>query len=285
MTWSRIGLIALFLLTSFGGAWADDSSTDPRITAQGFSIDAPLRAEASQFSSVRVRVEAPLRIAKLLITDGDVEIDLATTPDRSLFAMFGLDQRPMNAFDITLDFAPYINDRLTDTATYRIGITVVDHDGRVAHDAMTATVIDDDAAAAEAGDAAPRPQPLEESILKLQRQGAGDVEPASSSPLSWVTHEAINVTIRIRPADPRTALRELPASNWDSILTHDSLERQLAGISSQPYVDVQAARNGAAGTVVALSRGDGNAMIRLTGSATSVSTLGTTVILTATVRD
>jgi len=236
-------------------------------------------------NSVRVRVEAPSRIAKLLVTDGDAEIDLATTPDRSLFALFGLHQRPMNAFDITLDFAPYINDRLTDTATYRIGITVVDHDGRVAHDAMTATVIDDDAAAAEAGDPAPRPQPLEESILKLQRQGAGDVEPASSSPPSWVTHEAVNVTIRIRPADPRAGLRKLPSASWDSILTHDSLDRQLAGISSQPYVDVQAARNGAAGTVVALSRGDDDALIRLTGSATSVSALGTTVILTATVRD
>ncbi len=285
MTWSRIGLIALLFLTFCCGAWADDFSADPRVTAQGFSIDAPLRAEAGQFSSVRVRVEAPSRIAKLLITDGDVEIDLANTPDRSLFALFGLDQRPMNAFDITLDFAPYINSRLTDTATYRIGITVVDHDGRVAHDAMTATVIDDDAAVAETGDVAPRPQPLEESTLKLQRQGAGDVEPTSSSPLAWVTHEAINVTIRIRPADPRAALRELPSSSWDSILTHDSLDRQLAGISSQPYLDVQTARNGAAGTVVALSRGGGNALIRLTGSATSVSALGTTVLLTATVRD
>jgi len=119
----------------------------------------------------------------------------------------------------------------------------------------------------------------------LQRQGAGDVEPVESSPLAWITQEAINVTIRIRTADPGAGLRELPASSWDSILTHESLNRQLAETSSQPYIDVQTARNGAAGTVVALHRHDGNALIRLTGSATSVSALGTTVTLTAIVRD
>lgn len=283
MTWSRISLIALFFLAFCGGARAADSSVDPRITAQGFSIDAALRAEAGQFSSIRVRVEAPSRIAKLLISDGDVEIDLASTPDRSLFALFGLSQRPMNAFDITLDFAPYINDRLRKTASYRIAITVVDKDGRVAHDAMTATVTGDDVTEAE--DAAAHPQLLEESGLRFRRQGAGDVEPVGSSPLAWTTQEAVNVTIRIQTADPRASLRELPASSWDNILTHDSLERQIAGTPSQPYIDVRAARNGAAGTIVALRRRNGNALIRFTGSATSVSALGTTVTLTATVRD
>ena len=282
MTWCRTSLVALIVFAFCCGTAANAASAQPRITAQGFSIDTALRAEAGRFDPIRVRIEAPSRIAKLLITDGDMEIDLASTPDRTLFALFGLDQRPMNAFDITLDFAPYINGRLLKAASYRIGITVVDRDGAVAQDAMTVTVI---ATGSTASDENTALRPLDETRLKLERHGAGHVEPVATSPLTWVTHEAINVTIRLRPSSPDATLHELPASSWDSILTHESLDRQLARTSSQPYIDVQTARNGAAGTIIALRRQDSDALIRLTGSATNLSAVGTTVILTAIVRD
>ena len=58
----------------------------------------------------------------------------------------------------------------------------------------------------------------------------------------------------------------------------------LADAPSLDYVDIPTARDQAAGTLIAVS-GDGNdILIRLTGSNTAVSSAGTTVTLTASVR-
>ncbi|MGB5492637.1 MAG: hypothetical protein WBM76_17555 [Woeseiaceae bacterium] len=283
MTWSRLSLIALLSLACCS-AWADGSSPGPRITAQGFSIDAALRAEAGQFSSVRVRIEAPSRIAKLLITDGDVETDLASTTDRTLFAMYGLERRPMNAFDVTLDLAPYINSQLTAAATYRIAITVIDRSGGVAQSALTITIIDTDNAAVETTVENAVSQRLEESTMVLRREGLGRVEPAPGSLITWLTHESVNVTLRLRAAETGSELRRADASVWGNTFTRDALARHLKDTPAAPYIDVAAARNGAAGTVVAVSGNDGGALIRFTASSTSVSALGTAVTLVAEVR-
>ena len=113
MQWHIRGL--LFVLVGIsGGVLASSSSANPNITAQGFAIDTVHSAAAGRFEPIRLRVEAPERIAKLLVSQDGFEVDLATTPDRSLFALFGLDKRPMNAFDVTLDFAPYVNDRFAE---------------------------------------------------------------------------------------------------------------------------------------------------------------------------
>lgn len=285
MRWLGVGLFTALAMTVCGAALAASYVEEPRITAQGFSIDTPLRAEAGRFSSVRVRIEAPSRIAKLLLSEGDVETDLANTPDRTLFALFGLDKRPMNAFDITLEFAPYMNTRLTAAATYRIGITVVDRAGNVAQGALTVTVIGDDAAPLEDRKVVPQSQRLQESLLTLKRQGAGPVEPAGASPLTWVTREAVNVTLRLRAGDAREELRQLDTSSWETLFTREGLAKRLSGTPPVPYVDVPAARNGAAGTVIALSDGDGDTLIHIRSSSTSVSAPGTTVTLTASVRN
>lgn len=286
MRWPVRCFFMLLAIAVSAPAFAAESLGSPRITAQGFSIESALQSEPGRFDSVRVRVESPSRIAALLILDGDVEIDLATTTDRSMFALFGLSQRPMNAFDITLDFAPYLNSRLTTAATYRIGITVVDRAGGVAQTSLTATVIDADEDEDVTGDMkdALAPHRLQESMLTLQRQGTGPVEPAGASPFTWVTREAVDVTVRLRAADPRSELRQLDTLGWENIFTHEGLEVRLAETLVVPYIDVPAARNGAAGTVVALSGSDGAALVHVTGSRTSVSPLGTTVTLTASIR-
>lgn len=285
MRWIQIGLLAVIAVATGGGALADFFSDSPQITAQGFSSDTALRGEAGRFSSARMRVEAPSRIAKLLITRDGEEIDLANTADRSQFALFGLDQRPMNAFDVTLEFAAYINKHLTKPATYRIGMTVVDRRGGVAHTTLTVTVVGEDEATSDSKMDARASQRLQESALTLRRQGSGPVEPVAATPLTWVTRDAVHVTIRLRPAKPRSELRQIRPSSWDNIVTREGLEQRLAETPSLPYIDVPTARNGGAGTVVAISGGDGDALIRLTSSSTSVSPLGTTVTLTASVRD
>ena len=113
MQWHIRGLLP-FLVIGISGIAPAAPPGEPGITAQGFAMETTHSATAGQFEPVRVRVEAPERIAKLLISQGAFEVDLAMTPDRSSFALFGLDQRPLNAFDITLDFSPFLNESLTE---------------------------------------------------------------------------------------------------------------------------------------------------------------------------
>jgi hypothetical protein len=279
------------IVTSLAGVSAlanglpDEASREPRITAQGFSVDTALVSETRRFDSVRVRVEAPSRITKLLIATDANEIDLARTQDRSLFAIFGLHQRPLNAYDVTLDLAAFMNDRFTTPATYRIEITVTDRDGGVATATLTATVVSDKQTTVDATGYGTMPRQLRETAITLTRSGSADVEPARESPLTWITREAVNVTIRLRPASPDSQIRELSAKIWDQILTPFDLEQIIPSSPAVPYIDVPAASNGAADTVLAVSGDSGDALIRVISSATSLSKLGTTVTLTAHIRD
>jgi hypothetical protein len=231
-----------------------------------------------------VRVEAPERVAKLLISQGTFEVDLATTPDRSSFALFGLDERPLNAFDITLDFSPYLNERLAEPGDYRIEITVFDRDGRRSQANLTVTVVGEEV------DEVARPANLEmspalqETEAVLRRQGPGEVDSEGIQGLAWVTIEPVDVTIRLRATEANATLFAPGASSWNVAANQDQLARILADARSVDFVDIATARDQAAGTVIALS-GDGNdVLIRLTGSTTAVSSAGTTVTLTASVR-
>ena len=282
----RSGLrLLIFLAAAAGsGVIAAALSDGPTITAQGFAMTTRLQAGAGQFDAIRVRIEAPAKVAKLLIEQGDFATDLSTTKDRSLFALFGLEKRPMNAFDVTLNFAPYINARLTAPATYKIGITVVDREGRASQAALTVTVIAEETRSIDGAAPAAVPRRLEQSAGRFQRRGSGAVESVGTTGLTWVTLEPIDVTIRLRAAHADASLRPLARSSWNDITTSEDLQAMQELVSAVPYIDVPAARGGAAGTVIALSDSDGDVLIHLTGSDTAVSQMGTTVTLIASVR-
>lgn len=282
--------LAIVIITIAAGSIPADALPapkpgEPRITTQGFSVDTALVGKAGSFSSIRVRIEAPSRIAKLIISTDELEIDLAHTQDRSMFALFGLDQRPLHAYDVTLDVAPFVNDYFTAPTTYRLAIDVVDRGGAMAATALTATVIEDERSTLDAEDSETSPQKLRESAMTLTRQAASNVAPAETSPLTWITREPVNVTILLRPTDPDAEIRQLPLETWAHTLTPDDLERKIAALRPVPYVDVPAARNGAADTVLAISGGAADAVIRITASTTRLSQLGTTVTLDILVRD
>jgi hypothetical protein len=252
---------------------------------QGFAVDSTLVGETRSFDSVRVRVEARSRIAQLIISTGDYEIDLASTQDRSMFARFGLDHRPLHAYDVTLDVAQFMNDQFTTPATYPLSVSVTDRAGVTATATLSVTIVADEPSDFAAADSLTAPQQLRESAITLTRQAAAMVTPVDGSPLTWTTREPVDVTIRLRPADPGSEIRQLDPESWDWILTRDGLERKVSALPPIPYVDVPAARNGAAGTVLAISGDDGDAMIRITTSSTSLSELGTTVTLAAVSRE
>jgi len=276
----RLLFYFLFCLPLTKPAIADDP---PRLTAQGFAITSVQRGEPGEFPPVRLRAEAPARIASLVVRQGEFEADLATTPDRSLFPLFGLDSRPLQSYDITLDFSPYINQRLTADGEYLFLVTLTDREDRRSTATLEIAVgepeIPPEPAAGEAFG-----RELEASDAVLRRIGAGPVQAAGISGLTWVTVEAIDVTIRVRPARSGLTLRELPAGIWPELTDTVALAGAVAATDPVEFVDLPTANRGAAGRVLVLSDAAGHTVFRITGSATAVSEKGTTVELVGRVR-
>jgi hypothetical protein len=286
MQWHIRDLLSVLVIGICGSALAAPQ-LDPGITSQGFAMETPRSAPAGQFEPVRVRIEAAERIAELLISQGTFEIDLATTPDRSSFALFGLEQRPLNAFDITLDFSPYLNERFAEPGSYRIDIVVIDRDGGRSQASLSVTVIGeevkeiDEVALPTNVEVSPA---LQETEAVLRREGSGEVDSHGIEGLAWVTIEPIDVTIRLRATEANAMLFAPGDSGWAAAANQDQLARILADARFVDFVDIPTARDQAAGTVIALS-GDGHdVLIRVTGSTTAVSSAGTTVTLAASVR-
>ncbi|WP_405223375.1 hypothetical protein [Lentisalinibacter sediminis] len=259
------------------------ASEPPRLTAQGFAITSTQRGEPGEFPPVRLRAEAPARIASLVIRQGEFEADLATTPDRSLFPLFGLESRPLQAYDVTLDFSPYINERLAADGEYLFLVTLTDREDRRSTATLEIAVgepeLPPEPAAGEAFGRA-----LEASDAVLRRLGAGPVQAAGISGLTWVTVEPIDVTIRVRPAQAGLSLRELPAGIWPELTDTLALAGAVAATDPVEFVDLPAANRTAAGRVLVLSDAAGHTAFRITGSATAVSEKGTTVELVGRVR-
>jgi hypothetical protein len=255
----------------------------PRLTAQGFANTSAQRGEPGDFPPVPVRAEAPGRIASLVIRQGDFEADLATTPDRSLLPLFGLESRPLHAYEVTLDFSPYINQRLTADGEYLFLVTLTDRDER--RITVTLEIV--------VGTPEVLPEPvvgeafgreLETSDAVLRRIGAGPVQAAGIDGLTWITVEPVDVTIRLRAARDGLSLRELPPGIWPELTDTVALAGAAAATEPADYVEMPTANRAAAGHVLVLSDAGGHTAFRITGSATAVSELGTTVELVGRVR-
>ena len=121
--------------------------------------------------------------------------------------------------------------------------------------------------------------------MTLTRVATADVAPAEESPLTWITREPIDVTIRLRPVDADAEIRQLDLETWNRTWTRDDIARRISASRPVPYVDVPAARNAAADTILAISDDSGDALLRITTSATHLSQLGTTVTLAVLMRD
>lgn len=274
---------ALLALSATAAVAADDP---PRLTAQGFAITSIQRGEPGDFPPVRLRAEAPARIASLVIRQGDFEADLATTPDRSLFPLFGLESRPLQAYDVTLDFSPYINRRLTADGEYLFLVTLTDREDRRSTATLEVAVgtpeVLPEPQVGQAGEALGRE--LVTSDAALRRVGGGPVQAAGIDGLTWITVEPVDVTIRLRAAREGLSLRELPAGIWPELTDTVALAGAVAATEPAGFIDLPAANRGAAGRVLVLSDAAGHAAFRVTGSATAVSQRGTTVELVGRVR-
>ena len=80
----------------------DGDKQPPLVTAQGFVIEEIQEGIVSQFPNLRLRIESAGRIQKLHIKERSFEVDLATTPERGHFPMFGIETK-------TLQHTPWIS--------------------------------------------------------------------------------------------------------------------------------------------------------------------------------
>ena len=86
-------LLVVLAAMAFARQAVSDELTGPEITAQGFDIAVPRTGELGKFGRIRVRIEAPERIATLSITERSYEVDLATTLDKVNYRLFGIERR------------------------------------------------------------------------------------------------------------------------------------------------------------------------------------------------
>jgi len=247
----------------------------PVITAQGFDISESQSGIVNNFGDIKLRIEAAGRIERLYIKERSYEVDLAKSPDRAQFPLFGLPHRIENQTDITLNFRTYINEKLTTEGPYEILIEVTDKKGGAA----TATLKVEIYPASK--EATIQLSPVETAGFQLQRIGDGRVTGSEPFGIDWITTDEIHVGIEIKKAANRAGkLHLLSREDYTAIKTKADLSRLVAPLEQLDVLNIDTANNAATGHSFAVSEGEQKYALLIVSSATSLSEAGTTVRLT-----
>lgn len=294
-TFPLLSLIIIMTIV-FGGCdkISEQAAVAPTVTAQGFTIDTTQEGEVNGFGSLRVRIEAPAGIEKLQITERSYDVDLATTPERNHFQLFGLDRRVLLNKDVTLDFREYINNKLKQPGEYTFVIRVTDKKSK---DPVEANIVIRlmESAAEPGPESSTQPeiqeqQPLSKTtdesphvktgLFEIRRIGPHEIQGDETFGLTWKTIDAIHVTIRVRKKEPGASkLASLSINDYESVDTQASLEQMLAFADGQEYIDFDTANNSAFGEVLGVINSDKFYLLKSSQSDTSLSDRGTTVTL------
>lgn len=253
----------------------------PEIIAQGFDMAVPQEGRVGKFGRLRVRIEASERINKLYIRERSYEVDLATTLDQGNYHLFGLEKRVRRYKDVTLDFRNYINEKIGAPGKYQFVIQVNDDKGGTATADLTITVAAEAAKKKQQTDV--NVAPMKTGRFRFERAGPGKVQGAADFGISWKTVDEIKVVIRISVLKKGYSMTDgLLAAQYEKISDASALDfRRVA--DKQPgfatYIEVPTARNAAAGRVMAIDMPDRYCMMKVNRSETSLSEIGTTVVL------
>jgi len=254
-----------------------DETLAPEITAQGFRMDVEQQGIVRSFERIRVRIEAQERIDVLSIRERSYEVDLASTPERSHFPLFGLESRPKSKKDVTLDFQNYINSKMNGAGRYEIHIRVIDEKRQTATAVLMIDVTLEEPQNKISG---PVVVPTESSTFTFQRIGSGDVTGVSAVGITWKTIDSINVTIRLtKSKNGAMKLVDMNGSDYARIETREQLNRKITDAMDVDEIRIAAANDEAAGRVFAVvSRGE-SYVLKVERSETQLSHLGTIVTL------
>jgi len=242
----------------------------PQISAQGFAIENVQNGTVGQFGSLRLRIESKGRITKLLIKERSYEVDLATTPDKNHFQLFGLKKKPTLHTDVTLDFENYINKKLDQVGEYEFNVEIIDKKGQ-----STSTNL-----LIKLEDPKGKTTPIEMGHFQLQREGKDQVSGSDKFGITWKTIDEIKVTIQISKAKNGTnKLTRLTINDYDNLTSKEELSLKITDAKGIEIIEFDTANNAAAQEVIGILNEGKYYLLKTNLSDTLLSQIGTTVTL------
>lgn len=277
--------IFTILIAAIGISCSDQGKTIPAplVTGQGFDINEPQQGTIGNFGDIRIRIEAPGKIDSLIISERSFEVDLATTPERSYFPLFGINKKIGLRKDITLNFKNYINEKINATGEYHFDIRVVDKAGKSTTSKISIVV--KEKVKKQAIIEAPaildqEPTPIKLAKFKFQRIGKGKVKGAEAFGITWITIDEINVGIKIsKTRNGPSGLARLTGTEYDAIASREQLNKKINDAKRNEFIVLPTAKNAASGAVLAVTNYEKYYLLKVSNSTTSLSDAGTTVTL------
>jgi hypothetical protein len=271
------------------------SKASPTITAQGFDMLRTREVLLGETSQLRLRIEAPSGIEQLLVRERSYEVDLAQSPETTHFPLFGLPRRVWSKTDVTLDFGPYVAEKIKAPGEYAFSIVVSDRSQQTTEETLRILVrpkmLDTDS---NLEPSPPQTQPaipgepgaatetsMRTAPFRLERVGPGRVLGGEEFGVTWKTIDSGLVVIRLRGNEmEESRFARLEPGAFASIDTHEKFVQILNSAETRMSLDLTTAVDRAAGAVFAIVHSDESYLLRTDHSATTLSDLGTTVTLT-----
>lgn len=293
---SIVVFITSFLLLGCDQLTTDTSAPAPTITAQGFDITSAQEGSVGQFNSIRLRIESPGRVGVLQIKERSYHVDLASTPERDHFKLFGLERKPLHSQDVTLDFQNYVNQKLQKAGDYTILVEVTDKRQQVTKANIQIRLNEPEPAPEPAKPESSQSDietipptstqekaesvPVKVGQFEIQRIGPREIEGEKVFGLTWKTVDAMYVTIRVRKNEQgATKLASLSINDYENVVTVNNLSQLLDSTQDQKYVDFSTANNTGADKVLGVINQGTPYIVKTSVSTTVLSSLGTTVTL------
>lgn len=267
-----LSTILLLSCSDFGA-----NKPPPLITAQGFEIEATQEGVVSEFTNLRLRIESDERIQQLNITERSFEVDLATTPEREHFPLFGIENAALQHTDITLDFQNYINQKLTTEGEYQFLISVEDKKGQTANTVLKVRLKSPSISVppVEVSKA-----PIETDQFMMQREGRGNIDNGEPFGITWKTIDEVNVTIRVRKAEGGASkLASFTSADYDRLDVKEDLSDWINVARDLKQIEFDSSNNAARDQVLGISNLGNYYLLRVLKSNSSLSDSGTKVTL------
>jgi hypothetical protein len=258
----------------------DASQQPPKITAQGFNIDETQQAFVGEAESIRIRVESAARIKTFFVKERSYEVDLATTPDRAHFELFGIDKKAVQREDITIDLKAYINQKLQTAGEYEFSIEVIDNKQQKAMVKVRIRLLEPEEVISTNEQTTPfvAPVPLKTAHFEIQRVGSSEIQGNETFGLTWRTVDEILVTIRVKKKETgATKLAMLSKTDYEEVATASALQQLLKAAEDQDYVDFDTANNSGSDQVLGVINYGKSYVIKSSHTMSNLSSLGTTV--------
>jgi hypothetical protein len=275
-------VLSTILLQSCSDFGAD--KPPPLITAQGFEIEATQEGVVSEFTNLRLRIESEGHIQQLHVKERSFEVDLATTPEREHFPLFGIENSALQHTDITLDFQNYINQKLTVEGEYQFSISVEDKKGQTANTVLKVRLkspgnLMPPVEVSKAPVDIPK-TPIETDEFMMQREGRGNIYSSKPFGITWKTIDEINVTIRVSKAEGGASkLASFTSADYDRLDVREELSEWINVATDLKQIEFDSSKNAAHDQVLGISNLGNYYLLRILKSNSSLSDSGTKVTL------